>query len=164
VTELEEEDPELALAVALARELLHGTAALIVSVALDRPTPALIECARLRAIVIREAGGERQLPHDAAADVELPQLPLMRQLPPMEVDPATGKVAGVIGGLDMLGQAIREIACLLPDASVVAAQYETTEPDTPLGLAARRGEAVVVLLGEHEFELDRRSSGRSRPD
>ncbi|MDQ3676227.1 MAG: hypothetical protein M3401_05395, partial [Actinomycetota bacterium] len=101
-----EEDPELAVAVALARELLHGSGALNVSVALDRAEPALIECARLCAIVVREAGGERELPHDAAPDVELPALPLMRQLPAMEVDPETGKVAGVIGGLEMLGQAV----------------------------------------------------------
>lgn len=154
MSELEEDDPELALAVALARELLHGTAALIVSVALDRPAPALVECARLRAIVVRDATGERELPHDAAAEIKLPELPLMRRLPPLEADPATGEVAGVIGGLEMLGQAVREVAGRLPGASIVAAEYETTDPEVPLGLAARGGERVVVLLGEHEFELD----------
>jgi hypothetical protein len=153
VTELAD-DPDLALAVALARELLHGSGALTVSIALDREKPALIECARLRAIVVREAGGESELHHDAASDVDVPELPFMRQLPPMEVDPDTGEVAGVIGGLDMLVEAVRGIACLLPGASVVAAEYETTDPDEPLGLAARGGEPVVVLLGEHEFELD----------
>lgn len=154
MTEIEVEDPELALAVALARELLHGSGALNVSVALDRSEPALIECARLRAIVVREAGGERELRHDAATGVELPELPFMRRLPPMDIDPKTGEVAGAIGGLDMLAQAVRDIAELLPGASVVAAEYETTAADAPLGLAARSGEAVVVLLGEAEFELD----------
>lgn len=148
------EDSELARAVALAREVLHRTGALIVSVALDRPEPALIECPRLRAIVVRDGDGTHELPHDAAAAVELPELPLMRQLPPMEVDPDTGNVAGVIGGLEMLAHAAREIAGLLPGASVLAAEYETTRADSPLGLAARSGEPVVVLLGDHEFELD----------
>jgi hypothetical protein len=153
VTELEE-DPELALAVALARELLHGTGALLVSVALDRAEPALIECARLRAIVVREAGGERELHHDAGAAVPLPELPLMRRLPPMEVVAETGEVAGVIGGLEMLGGVVSEIAGLLPGATVVAAEYETSDPETPLGLAARSGEPVIVLLGDQEFALD----------
>jgi hypothetical protein len=148
------DDAELLHAVALARELLHGTGALLVSVALDRAEPALIECARLRAIVVREGGGERALQHDAGADAELPELPLMRRLPPLEVDSEQGTVAGVIGGVEMLARATREIAQLLPGRSVVAAEYETTDPDTPLGLAGRGGEPIVVLLGEHEFELD----------
>lgn len=153
MSELEQEDPELAGAVALARELLHGTAALIVSIALDRPEPVLVECARLRPIVVRDAGGERELPHDAP-DIELPELPLMRRLPPMEIEPETGRVAGVIGGLEMLGEAVRDIASLLPGASVVAAEYETSDPTAPLGLAGRGGDPVVVLLGEDEFELE----------
>lgn len=148
------DDPELALAVALARELLHGSGALLVSVALDRPEPALVECARLRAIVVRDGAGEHELPHDAASHVELPELPLMRQLPPMEIEPETGRVAGVIGGLEMLGEAVRDIAAMLPGASVVAAEYETSDPAAPLGLAARGGDPVVVLLGEDEFELE----------
>ncbi len=149
-----EDDPELALAIALARELMHGSGALLVSVALDRERPTLIECARLRAIIVRTQDGEFELPHDAAADVELPELPLMRQLPPMEVDPQTGQVAGVIGGLEMLAQAVREIAEMLPGVSVVAAEYETTDPDIPLGLAGQSNEPVVVLLGDSEFQLD----------
>jgi len=147
-------DEQLALAAALARELLHGCGALLVSVALDRAEPALIECPRLRAITVREVGGERELPHDAATRVELPPLPLMRRLPPLEVDAQSGTVAGVLGGLEMLGRAVRDTAGLLPGHSVVAADFETTDPDVTLGLAGRDGEAVIVLLGEHEFALD----------
>ncbi len=151
-------DPELGtdrdLAVALARELLHTTGALRVSIALDASPPAVVECARFGAIVVTEEGAEHALPHDAAGDVDLPPLPLMRQLPPFEVDAASGKVAGVLGGLEMLGRVVREIAGLLPGASVVAAEFETTDPACPLGLAGRPGEPVAVLLGEHEFELE----------
>lgn len=149
-----EDDPELMLALGLARELLHRSGALLVRVALDREHPTLVECARLRAIVVRTRDGEVELPHDVAPGLQLPELPLMRQLPPMTVEPETGQVAGVIGGLEMLGAALRQIAELLPGASVVAAEYETTDPAAPLGLAARGDEPVVVLLGDSEFELD----------
>ncbi|MDX6537349.1 MAG: hypothetical protein QOJ46_2198 [bacterium] len=143
------------LAIALARELLHGCGALRVSIALDAVPPAVIECSRLGPVVVHEEGSEaRTLPHDAAADVALPRLPLMRQLPPLEADQQTGAVAGVLGGLEMLGRAVREIAGLLPGETVVAAEFETTEPDVPLGLAGRPGEPVLVLLGELELELD----------
>ena len=125
------------------------------SIALDASLPAVVESERFGAIVVHEEQGELELPHDAAAEIALPpDLPLMRQLPPFEVDPATGQIAGVLGGLEMLGRALRELAAVLPGRSVVAAEYETTDPDCVLGLAARSGEPVVVLLGEHEFELD----------
>jgi hypothetical protein len=147
-------DQELPLAIALARELLHGSGALRVSVALDGAQPAIVECERLRAIVVHESGGARELPHDAAGDVALPALPFMHRLPPFEVDAEEGRVAGALGGLEMLGRAVRELAALLPGASVVAADYETDDPGAPLGLAGRAGEPLVVLLGEHEFALD----------
>jgi hypothetical protein len=145
---------ELELAIALARELLHGSGALRVKVALDAAKPAVIECERLRAIVVYSEDGQSELPHDAAGDAELPELPFMRQLPPFEVDPEEGTVAGVLGGLEMLGRAIKDIAAQLAGASVIAAEYETNHPAVPLGIAGRAGEALVVLLGEHEFELD----------
>jgi hypothetical protein len=145
---------ELKLAIALARELLHGSGALRVKVALDAAEPAVIECERLRAIVVHGEDGQIELPHDAANDAALPELPFMRQLPPFEINPEKGTVAGVLGGLEMLGRAIHEIAAQLAGSSVVAAEYETNHPAVPLGIAGRSGEALVVLLGEHEFELD----------
>jgi hypothetical protein len=105
-------------------------------------------------VVIHDAGGVRELPHDAASDVALPALPEMHPAGRFEVDPEGGVVAGLLGGLEMLGRAVRAIAELLPARSVVAADYETTDPQTPLGIAGRAGEPLVVLIGEEEFELD----------
>lgn len=125
------------------------------SIALDAQPPAIVECARFGPIVVHTEGGEpAELPHDAASDVAVPELPFMHQVPPFEVDPETGAVAGVLGGLEMLGRAVRDIAAQLPGESVVAAEFETTDPESPLGLAGRPGEPVLVLAGEHELELD----------
>jgi len=135
--------------------LLHRSGALRVSIALDATAPAIVECERFGAVVVRDEQAEVQLPHDAGAGAALPaDLPLIRQLPPFEVDPDSGEVAGVLGGLEMLARAVRELAGLLPGASVVAAEFETTDPEHALGLAGRAGEPVVVLLGDHEFELE----------
>jgi len=84
----------------------------------------------------------------------LPELPPMRRFPRFEVDPQDGGVAGALGGLELLGRAVRDVAGLLPGHSVVAADYETTDPQTPLGIAGRAGEPLVVLIGEEEFALD----------
>ena len=124
------------------------------SIALDARPPAVVECSRFGPVVVHDERGRRELSHDAASDTPLPALPLMRALPPFEVDAATGAIAGVLGGLEMLGRAIRDIAALLPGESVVAAELETTDPDLPLGLSGRPGEPVFVLVGEHELELD----------
>jgi hypothetical protein len=125
-----------------------------VSVALDGDHPAVVECARLRAVVVHDDQGRRELPHDAAADHPLPELPPMHRIGRLEVDAQDGVVAGLIGGLELVGRAVRDVAGLLPGRSVVAADYETTDPQTPLGIAGRAGEPLVVLIGEEEFALD----------
>jgi hypothetical protein len=84
----------------------------------------------------------------------LPELPPLRRFPRFEVDSHDGTVAGALGGLELLGRAIRDLAGLLPGRSVVAADYETTDPQMPLGLAGRAGEALVILIGDEEYALD----------
>jgi hypothetical protein len=78
----------------------------------------------------------------------------MHRMGRFEVDPEGGVVAGLLGGLEMLGRAVRDVAALLPGRSVVAADYETTDPQTPLGIAGRAGEPLVILIGDEEFALD----------
>ena len=124
------------------------------SIALDAQPPAIVECTRFGPIVVRDAGGAHELPHEAASAVELPELPRMQRVSPFEVDAESGAIAGELGGLEMLGRAVRDVAGLLPGESVVAAELETTDPDAPLGIAGRAGEPVVVLVGDLELELD----------
>ncbi|MEA2154854.1 MAG: hypothetical protein QOE11_994 [Solirubrobacteraceae bacterium] len=139
---------------ALARELLHGSGALRVSIALDGGRPAVVECERLRAIVVSDEDGRRELPHDAAAGRTLPELPQMHRVGRFAVDPRDGSVAGMLGGLELLGRAVRDIAALLPGRSVVAADYVTTDPQLALGIAGRPGEPIVVLIGDEEVALE----------
>ncbi|HUR85570.1 MAG TPA: hypothetical protein VMY78_09505 [Solirubrobacteraceae bacterium] len=122
--------------------------------ALDGDHPAVVECPRLRAIVVHDDDGRHELDHDAAAGVALPDLPEMHRVGRFEVDPEEGRVAGALGGLELLGRAVREMAALLPGNSVVAADYETTDPKTPLGIAGRAGEPLVVLIGDEEYALN----------
>jgi hypothetical protein len=125
-----------------------------VSIALDGDHPAVVECSRLGPVVVHDEHGMRELPHDAASDVALPELPRMHRTGRFDIRPQEGEVAGPLGGLELLGRAVRDLAALLPGRSVVAADYETTDPATPLGVAGRAGEPLVVLLGDEEFALD----------
>jgi hypothetical protein len=148
----------LDLPVALARELVHRAGALRVGIAVDLgdAPDAMVQCERLGPILVIEEGGEvHELHHDACADVELAGFPTVRRLPPFEVEPAEGRVAGPLGGLEMLARALRGVAGLIGGRTVVAADFATQDAETPLGLAARAGEdTLVVLLGEESFELD----------
>lgn len=150
-------EPDVQRAVALARELVHRSGALRVSAMVDRGDdrpPAVVALARLGALEVTEDGETRTLPHDAPVALGPPDLPHLRQLPAIEVDVAAGTVAAPLGGVEMLGRALRVGAEALGGRSVVAADFATTDPESPLGLAAMPTGALVVLLGEEEFELD----------
>ena len=142
--------------VGLARELLHRSGALRVGFVLDRGEdrePALVECARLSPINVVEDGVREELPHGVELTVAPPPLPEVRQIPGIEVDPERGTVGAPLGGIELLGRAMRDVAELLGGRSVAAADFETLDPEVPLGLAARPGEPLVALVGEEEFEV-----------
>jgi hypothetical protein len=148
--------PDVERAVGLARELLHRSGALRVGFVLDRGEdrePALVECARLEPISVVEDGLREELPHGVELAVAPPPLPEVRQIPGIELDPQKGTVSAPLGGIELLGRAMRDVAELLGGRSVAAADFETLDPELPLGLAARPGEPLVALVGDEEFEL-----------
>ena len=148
--------PEVEQAVGLAREFLHRSGALRVGLLVDRGDerePAVVECARLTAITVIEDGQESEYPHGVELSATVPPLPEVRQIPGIEADAVAGTVAAPLGGIEMLGRALRGVAALLGGRSIAAADFETMDPDTPLGLAARGDEPLVALVGEEQFEL-----------
>ena len=148
--------PEVEQAVGLACEFLHRSGALRVGLLVDRGDdrePAVVECARLAPITVIEDGEEVELEHGVELSAELPALPEVRQIPGIEADPVAGTVAAPLGGVEMLGRALRGLAALLGGRSIAAADFETLDPETPLGLAARGDEPLVALVGEEQFEL-----------
>jgi hypothetical protein len=148
--------PDVEQAVGLAREFLHRSGALRVGLLVDRGEerePAVVECARLAPISVLEDGEHCELAHGVQLATPLPPLPEVRQIPGIEADPVAGTVAAPFGGVEMLGQALRGLAALLGGQSIAAADFETLDPDLPLGLAARGSEPLVALIGDEEFEL-----------
>jgi hypothetical protein len=139
--------------VATLRDVLHRSGALRVVAVVDRDEPAIVDVGRLAPVEVQV--GERlvHLPHVMDLGAEPIVSPTLRQLPPFEVDPATGEVIGTIGGLDHLADAMRELSHALGGRSVAMAQYATTTADVPLSVTARGDEPVVVAIGDEEFEL-----------
>jgi len=147
---------DLDRAAAALREFVHRSGALRASALVDRGegSSAVVETGRLLPVLATEDGRLRRLAHGARLDVELPPMPDVRQLPPMDVDATTGEVAGPLGGLEHLARAVRDLAAALGGRTTVAADFESADAETPLGLAGRSGEPVVVLLGDQAFEIE----------
>ncbi|MFM9127637.1 MAG: hypothetical protein ACKOTA_08795, partial [Solirubrobacterales bacterium] len=117
--------------------------------------PAVIDCGRFAAIEVELGDRTVRLPHDAPLDAVAPPLPEVKPIPPFEVDPQTGEVAGTIGGLEHLVDAVGSLADALGAGSVAMAVFATTDPANPLSVSCRAGgsEPPVVAIGDEPFEL-----------
>ena len=62
-------------------------------------------------------------------------------------------MTGTLGGLDMLADAMRELAALLGGRSVAIAVYQTVTTGIDLTVTARGGEPVLITLGDEEWEM-----------
>lgn len=142
--------------VATLREFLHSASAVEVQAVVDRGEDrpaALITCGRMRPIEVVEGERVVHLPHTVELDAEIPDLRHLPRFPPVEIDPAQGIVTAPLGAVDALAEAVTGLAGALGGRSVALAFFQTTDDETPLGIAARPGEPVVLTLGEDQFEL-----------
>jgi hypothetical protein len=62
-------------------------------------------------------------------------------------------VTAPLGAIDALARAVEALAAALGGRSVALAFFQTTDDETPLGIAARPGEPVVLTLGEDQFGM-----------
>jgi hypothetical protein len=114
---------------------------------------ALVSCVRLGPLEIEIGERSVELPHDFELEAPAPDLGALRPMPPFEVSPERGEVAGMIGGLGLLGDAIMTVAEAIGPQSAVVVEMESTTPGLPLVVSARAGEPLLVTLGDDEFEI-----------
>lgn len=137
------------------RSFVHRSGALRAQALLPGDPPALVSCVRLGPLEVMIGERSIALPHDVELDAPAPDLGELRPLPPFEVSPERGEVAGLIGGMDLLGEAVMAIAQAIGPQAAVVVELESTTPDVPLVVSARAGEPLLVTLGDEEFELPR---------
>lgn len=150
-------EPNISVAAYISRELLHQTGALRVSIAVEatpKGSAAVVEARRDNTIQIYEEDRERQFDQSIHFDHETAiTFPDIRQLPPFDVQQETGTVTGTIGGLHHLVDAMQKLVAQLPSRSVLAAEFETTTPQLPIGISCRCDEPAVIMIGDELFEL-----------
>ena len=136
------------------RVFLHDSGAVRVVAVIDsEDEPAIVDVGRLAAIEVTTGAGMVHLPHAIELDAEPLARPRVHQLPPFEVDAEEGTVIGTMGGIDMVADALKELAAAFGASSVAMAQFPTSSPDLQLTVSARIGEPVIVAIGDDQFEL-----------
>lgn len=118
----------------------------------DDLAPAVVDCPAQGAVEISEGAEGIVLERPDALAGEPLAVPDVRSFSPFDVDVESGQVSGPLGALDHLGRAVRDLAALFPGRSAVTVTFASSDPAAPLSLAARRGEPMVLALGEEQFD------------
>ena len=141
------------------REFLHRSGAVRAVAVVDREAgqgPAVVDCGRLRPIEVDLGDRIVHLPHAIELEAQPPKLPDVRQLAPFEVDAGKAEIAAPPGGVAHLAGAVRDLAAALGGRNVAMAQFQTSDPETPLAITARAdgSEPIVLALGDEEFPME----------
>jgi hypothetical protein len=155
VTPVEEARERIAQIAVTLRTFVHAVGALEATLLLDQGSevpPLVVECPSVGPVLMGEGEEVVQLDADRLAAEPLP-LPEVRALPPFEVDTVRAEIVGPLGGIDHQARAVLDVVELFPGRSVLSVAFATTDPETPLQIAARTDDPIVLALGEEQFEL-----------
>jgi len=155
VSNVEEAREEIAQLAVTLRTFVHAAGALEATLLLDQGEEApvlVVECPAAGPVLLGEGEEVVQLDPDRLAAAPLP-LPDVRALPPFAVDLVRAEIAAPLGGVEHHARAVRAVAELFPGRSVLSVAFATTDPETPLLIAARGGDPLVLGLGEEQFEM-----------
>jgi hypothetical protein len=142
--------PELAVVLATVQDFADRGGAERVVVLLDAEPPLMVERREDGALAVTE--GEAARPAQAPPGVAPLPLGELRPVPAsaLSADPETGELAAPLGTVQLLVGSVCALARVLGGRSVATATYATRDPDTPLTVAAREGEPVVLdIAGRH---------------
>lgn len=135
------------------RAFLHDSGAIRAVAVIDADPAAIIDVGRLAPIEITTGGRIAHMPHAIELEAEALLRPRLQQLPPFDVDAEQGTVIGTMGGLDMIAEALLELAGAFGGESVAIGVFPTTTSDVSLTVTARVDEPVLVSIGDEQFEL-----------
>jgi hypothetical protein len=115
--------------------------------------PLVVACPAEGPVTLGEGEDVVQLDADRLAAEPLP-LPEVRALPPFAVDAVRAEITAPLGGIEHQARAVRSLAEAFPGRSALVVTFATDDPQTPLTLAARRDEPLVLAVGGEQFAMD----------
>jgi hypothetical protein len=124
---------------------------------LDRPgeEPLMIEVDEFLDAEVTQGEDVAAFPHDAGLEVAPKPLPQIRPTPAsaIAIDLETGELAAPLGTIEHLKDSVLALAGAFGGLTVASAEFATEDPETPITLAARVGEPVVLGAGDAQYEL-----------
>jgi hypothetical protein len=102
--------------------------------------------------------GDAPQPFEPGPGAQPLALPGLRSVPASAItaDPESGELAAPLGSVQLLADSVLALARAVGGRSVATATFPTADPATPLTLAAREGEDVVLELAGRHFSLPSR--------
>jgi hypothetical protein len=142
---------ELAVVLATVQHFADRSGAERVVVLLDAEPPVMVERREDGALEVMH-GEEPQPVPSTGGQPPLP-LPDMRRVPAsaLSADPESGELAAPLGAVQMMVDSVLALARVLGGRSVATATFATRDPETPLTVAARAGEPVVLEIAGRHF-------------
>jgi len=121
----------------------------------DGSTATMLDCAPGGSLELTEPEGAWSVPAEVAAPAEPRELPDMRPPPPtaLAIDPETGELEAPLGVVANLARGVLALASAFGGRSVATAEFDTRDPGTPITIAAREGEPLVLAAGDRRFVL-----------
>jgi hypothetical protein len=115
----------------------------------------MVECAPGGDVQVTEGEHAWELPAGAAVAAAARALPEVRPAPAtaLWLDPATGELEAPLGVVANLAGGVLGLARAFGGRSVASVDFATRDPHTPMTIAARDGEPLVVASGDKRFTL-----------
>jgi hypothetical protein len=145
-------------AIATVRAFVEASGALRVAVLLDDGggEGMVLECEPGRSLEVTSAAGELfVLPLEATEAVAPLPVPIPLAAPPtaIDVDLEAGRVLAPVGVVPALAEGVLALARALGGRTVATAEFATRDSARPLTIAGRKGEGIVLAIGDEQFEL-----------
>jgi hypothetical protein len=142
---------QLSAVLATVQDFAGRTGAERVVALLDTEPPLMVE--RLEDGTLEVTEGESTRPAAPDSGARALPLPELRAVPAsaLSADPETGELAAPLGGVQLLVDSVLALARALGGRSVATATFPTRDPETPLTVAAREGEPVVLDIAGRQF-------------
>ena len=107
------------------------------------------------AVEVTEGEETTEIPSGAPVPATAEPIPHVHAIPAtaIEADPDSGRLSAPLGAIPALGAAVRSLARAFGGRSVATAEFATRDPELPITIAAREGDALLVAVGEQRFEL-----------